>query len=285
MITFEKHIKNKTIIIVNMEFAYHDKKVCFVISDKKKKDTFISIFQLLKISTSQINLTIHKTTFHVQGMDKSHVCLFDLKLYFEWFNYYEVNKKYELSFDSATFYSIISTKSEDQALVFYLEEENTDTLSIELKNNQSVKKGDYNKFFKLPLLDYEYQQMTIPTTEYDAEFTLPSKKVTDMLSQLSNFGDDLNVKCLEDCVDFKVSGNSVEMRVNISIDDMSSYAVVEDEVINLTYSLIYVSKMCITNKLTDDIDFSLSNESPMKINYNLGDDSSLLFYIAPKIDL
>jgi proliferating cell nuclear antigen len=266
-----------------MEFAYHDKKVCFVISDKRKKDIFMSIFQLLKSSSSQINLTINKTNFHVQGMDKSHVCLFDLKLYFEWFNYYEVNKKYELSFDSGTFYSIISTKSDEQTLVFYLEDENTDTLSIELKNNDSIKKGDYNKFFKLPLLDYEYQQMVIPTTDYDAEFTLPSKKVTDMLSQLSNFGDDLNIKCSEDCVDFKASGNSVEMRVNIPTNDMSSYAIVEDEVINLTYSLIYVSKMCVTNKLTDDIDFSLSNDSPMKINYNLGNDSSLMFYIAPKL--
>jgi proliferating cell nuclear antigen len=265
-----------------MDFAYEDKNVCFVISDKRKKDIFISIFQLLKSSSSQINLTIKKNTFHIQGMDKSHVCLFDLKLYFEWFDYYEVNKQYEMCFDSGTFYSIISTKGDEQALVFYLEED-TDTLSIELKNNETVKKGDYNKFFKLPLLDYEYQQMVIPTTDYDAEFTLPSKKVTDMLSQLSNFGDDLNVKCSEDCVDFKASGNSVEMRVNIPTDDMSSYAIVEDEVINLTYSVIYVSKMCITNKLTDDVDFSLSNESPMKINYNLGNDSSLMFYIAPKI--
>jgi proliferating cell nuclear antigen len=104
-----------------------------------------------------------------------------------------------------------------------------------------------------------------------------------MLSQLSNFGDNLNIKCSENCLDFKASDNSVEMRVNISIDDMSSYAIVEDEEINLTYSLIYISKMCITNKLTDEIEFSLSNESPMKINYNLGDDSSLIFYIAPKL--
>lgn len=266
-----------------MDFAHHDKKVCFVISDKRKKDIFISIFQLLKTSSSQINLTIRKNIFHVQGMDKSHVCLFDLKLYCEWFNYYEVNKQYEMCFDSGIFHSIISTKGDDQALVFYLEEEDTDILSIELKNNETSKKGDYNKFFKLPLLDYEYQQMVIPTTEYDAEFTLHSKKVTDILSQLNNFGDDLNIKCSEDCIDFKSSGNSVEMRVNIPIDDISSYAIVEDDVINLTYSLIYISKMCITNKLTDDIDFSLSNESPMKINYNLGQDSSLIFYIAPKI--
>jgi proliferating cell nuclear antigen len=285
MITFEKHIKNKTIVIVNME---SNKKVCLFINDKRKKEVFNSIFQLLKSSSSQINLTIDKMNFHVQGMDKSHVCLFDLKLSFEWFDYYEVDQKYEVCFDSGTFYSIISTKCDDQALTFYLEEENTDILFIELKNNETktsetVKKGDYNKFFKLPLLDYEYQQMVIPNTDYDAEFTLPSKKVTDMLSQLSNFGDDLNVKCSEDCVDFKASGNSVEMRVNIPTDDMSSYAIVEDEIINLTYSLIYISKMCITNKLTDDIDFSLSNESPMKINYNLGNDSLLMFYIAPKI--
>lgn len=259
------------------------KKVCFVINDKRKKEIFISIFQLLKSSSSQINLTIKKNTFQIQGMDKSHVCLFELKLYFEWFSYYEVNKQYEMCFDSGTFHSIISTKGDDQALVFYLEEEDSETLSIELKNNETAKKGDYNKFFKLPLLDYEYEKMVVPNTDYDAEFSLPSKKVTDMLSQLSNFGDDLNIKCSENCLDFKASGNSVEMRVNISIDDMSGYAIVEDEVIDLTYSLIYISKMCITNKLTDNIDFSLSNESPMKINYDLGDDSSLIFYIAPKL--
>ena len=73
------------------------------------------------------------------------------------------------------------------------------------------------------------------------------------------------------------------MRVNIPVDDMSSYSVVEGEDINLNYSLIYISKMCITNKLSSDIDFCLSNECPMKIKYDLGDNSSLLFYIATKI--
>jgi hypothetical protein len=64
---------------------------------------------------------------------------------------------------------------------------------------------------------------------------------------------------------------------------MSSYSVVEGDEVNLTYSLIYISKMCITNKLSSDIDFSLSNDYPMKINYDLGDDSSLTFYIATKL--
>jgi len=261
-----------------------DKNAGFIISDKKKKDIFISIFHLLKNSSSQINLTINKDTLHIQGMDKSHVCLFDSKLSFDWFEYYKVNKKYELCFDTGLFHSIISTKGEDQSLVFYLEDDNTDSLIIELKTiENNCKKNDYNKYFKLPLFDYEYEEMVIPNTDYDAEFTLPSKKVTDMLSQLSNFGDDINIKCSDDCVNFKTLGNSVEMRVDIPIDDMCSYAIVEDEEVNLTYSLNYISKMCITNKLSSDIEFCLSNECPMKINYTLGDNSLLMFYIAPKL--
>jgi proliferating cell nuclear antigen PCNA len=260
-----------------------DKKVEFVICDKKKKDVFTSIFHLFKSSSSQINLTIDKTTFHVQGMDKSHICLFDLKLDNKWFDYYQVNKKYEMCFDTSTFHSIISTKNDEQMLAFYLDDEQPDTLSIECRNYDVSKKVEYNKFFKLPLLDYEYNEMTIPNAEYDTEFILPAKKVTDALSQLSNFGDDLHIKCSEECVDFNVSGNLVEMRINISVDDMLSYEIVEGEVINLTYSLIYISKLCITNKLTDKIEFNLSNDSPMKIKYDLGNNSSLVYYIAPKL--
>jgi proliferating cell nuclear antigen len=249
------------------------------ISDKKKKEIFISIFHLLKGSSSHINATFYPDKMHIQGMDKSHVCLFDLNLTKEWFSDYTVNEQTELSFDSSIFYSMISTKGEDQQLV--IKKIVDDYLSIELINGD--KKSDYSKFFTMPLIDYEYDELNIPETEYDAEISLPSKKVTDMLSQLSNFGDDLNIKCSDDFVDFKTNGISGEMRVNISVDDMTSYSVVEGEEINLNYSLIYISKMCITNKLSSDIDFFLSNECPMKINYNLGDNSCLLFCIAPKI--
>jgi len=251
----------------------------FTITDKKKKDTFISIFQLLKSSSLQINAKLSKEKLHIQGMDKSHVCLFDLNLNKNWFNTYNIDKIFECCFDTCSFYSMISIKGDEQSLVIKMTSD--ESLSIELISGE--KKNDYNKYFTLPLLEYEYEEMLIPTTDYDTEFSLPSKKVTDMLSQLNNFGDDININCSDDYVDFKTKGNSGEMRVNIPVDDMSSYSVIEGDEVNLTYSLIYISKMCITNKLSSDIDFSLSNDYPMKINYDLGDDSSLTFYIATKL--
>jgi proliferating cell nuclear antigen len=249
------------------------------ISDKKKKDIFNSIFNLLKSSSSQINAIFENNKLHIQGIDKSHVCLFELNLTDKWFEQYNVTSKQEICFNTSIFYSMISTKSDEQSLV--IKKENDDSLIIELIN--LTKNTDYSKYFFMPLLEYEYNEMNIPSTDFEAEFSLPSKKITDILSQLSNFGDNINIKCSQDCVDFKTTGNSGDMRVNILVDDMTNYAIVEDEQLDITYSLLYINKMCITNKLSNNVDFSISKEYPMKIHYDLGDDSSLVFYIAPKL--
>jgi proliferating cell nuclear antigen len=251
-----------------------------IIIKDKKKELFISIFHVLKNASTDIHANFSSTCLHIQGMDKSHICLFDLTLSKEWFDFYEIENEDNIHFNTNIFYSIISSKSDDQSLI--IKKDDDDSLSIELINE--FKKSEYNKYFKMPLLEYEYEEMSIPNIEYDCEMTLPSKKINDMLAQLNNFSDNITVKCCENFVDFITKGNSGEMRVNIPIDDMISYAIVENEEVNLTYSLIYIHKMCISNKLSSDVDLCLSNECPMKINYNLGNDSHLMFFIAPKLE-
>jgi hypothetical protein len=42
--------------------------------------------------------------------------------------------------------------------------------------------------------------------------------------------------------------------------------------------------MCITTKLSAEIEWSISADIPLKIKYDLGDNSSVMFFIAPKIE-
>jgi len=255
------------------------------INDKKKKETFVSLFQVLKNCSSIISCNFEKEFLHIQGMDKSHICLFDVKLKNNWFNNYEINEQSKkVSFDSNVFHSIISSKSDNQDLLIKLDNDNDDTLHINFIHQESNKKGEFNKFFKMPLTNYEYEELSIPSVDYDAEFSLSSKQITDIFSQLSNFGNDIIIKCSEQDISLTTNGINGEMRVDIPIDDLSSYSIVEEEEIILTYSLLYINKMCITNKLSTDVDFSLSNNCPMKINYSLGDDSLMVFYMAPKMN-
>jgi proliferating cell nuclear antigen len=253
------------------------------ISDKKKKDLFVSLFQVLKNCSTLICITFENEIAHIQGMDKSHVCLFDVKLNKNWFTNYDIIESTKICFDSTVFHSIIGTKSDNQDLVITLSENNQDILHINFELNES-KKGDFKKSFKMPLVEYEYEEMNIPNVDYDAEFSLSSKQISDMFSQLNNFGNDIIINCSQDDISLTTNGVTGEMRVDIPIDDLTSYSIVEGEEVILTYSLSYINKMCITNKLSTDIDFSLSNECPMKISYDLGDGSLMVFFIAPKMN-
>jgi proliferating cell nuclear antigen PCNA len=253
------------------------------ISDKKRKECFISLFQVISRCSSIISTTFDPEFIHIQGMDKSHICLFQVKIDKKWFSIYEVKEKINLSFDTNNFYSIISIKSDNHNLVIKITTSNSDTMAILFQPIGSVK-GEFKKSFKMPLTDYDYEELHIPTVDYDAEFTLSSKQISDIFSQLSNFGNDIIFKCSEEEISLTTIGIGGEMRVDIPIDDLSTYSIVEGEEIVLTYSLTYINKMCITNKLSTDIEFFISNECPMKIHYNLGDDSSMIFYMAPKMN-
>jgi proliferating cell nuclear antigen len=253
------------------------------ISDKKKKDIFVSLFQVLKNCSTLISITFEPDVAHIQGMDKSHVCLFDVKLHKNWFTNYDIIDSTKICFDSNVFHSIISTKSENQDLIIKMNSDDQDVLYVNFESIE-VKKGDFKKSFKMPLVEYEYEEMNIPVVDYDAEFSLSSKQISDMFSQLNNFGNDIIINCSETSISLTTNGITGEMRVDIPIDDLSSYSIVEGEDITLTYSLAYINKMCITNKLSSDVEFSLSNECPMKISYDLGDNSLMIFFMAPKMN-
>ena len=251
------------------------------ISDKSKKDLFIAVFQTLKNCSSLISVNLLEDKMYIQGMDKSHICLFEVNISNKWFNHYEISDKKNICFDSNVFHQIISSKSD--GLDIHIYSDNDDNLNIDLIALEHLK-GEFNKYFKISLANCDYEELNIPVVEYDAEFSISSKKICEILSQMSTFGNDINFNCCDDKIDLVTNGISGEMRVNIPIDDLSEYSIVEDEKVCLTYSLNYMNKMCLTNKLSTEIEFSISSDYPMKMNYDLGDESSLKFYIAPKIN-
>ena len=263
------------------------------ISNKNKKDLFVALFQIIKGCTSVVRIIFQQDKMYIQGMDKSHICLFEVKIQKNWFDEYIVDEyivdEYNVDknanvicFDTNIFHLIISSKQDSHNIIIPSTGKDSDNINIDLVSQEHTK-GEFNKYFKIPLVDYDYDEMNIPIVEYDAEFSISSKKICEIMSQMLAFGSDLNIKCSEEKIDLVTDGIAGEMLVNIPIDDLNEYSIVEGDVIDLKYSLNYISKMCLTNKLSSEVIFSISADFPMKINYDLGDDSSIVFYIAPKI--
>jgi proliferating cell nuclear antigen len=250
------------------------------IHNKNKKDLFIAIFQSLKNCSTFLNLLFKKDCLFIQGMDKAHVCMFEVCIMKSWFHLYENGTNTTITVDSHTFFTVLSVVNDHYYIELYQQEE--DYLNIDLVTMDGVV-GEFSKYFKIQLAEAENELLNIPKVDYDAEFSIGSKKICEITSQMLLFGTDMNIQCTEEKIQFITNGVTGEMAVNIPIDDLKEYSISEGEFIDLKYSLNYISKMCLTNKLSPVVEFSISQDYPMKIKYDLGDLSSMLFYIAPKI--
>ena len=79
------------------------------------------------------------------------------------------------------------------------------------------------------------------------------------------------------------SSDNGKMRVDVGIDELTSFAINENETLNMSFSLTYIHYICLYNKLSKDIDIRLTNDYPMKIGYQLTDGATITFYLAPKL--
>ena len=252
------------------------------IVDKNKKDIFVSLFHLLKSCSNIITIIFNEDNMYIQGMDKAHVCLFDIKIMSTWFDSYVVNDddNKHISIDTVIFHNIISMTQEHHSISIHYDGD-PDSVCVDLTTPSTI--GEYNKFFKIPLSNLENQILSIPEVEYDAEFMINAKKISEIISQMLFFGEIINIRCSEEDVKLISTGIAGEMIVIVPIDDLTEYSITEGDVIDISYSLKYMSKMCVTNKLSSDIIFSICKNLPMRIRYDLGLNSYCQFFIAPKI--
>ena len=251
------------------------------LGSKTKIDILVAIFQLLKNSNTYVQLEFQSTYLHIQGMDKSHVCLFNIHINKSWFTSYEAEVATIVTVDSNSFHTILSRSQVNNTLVISVKD-NQEYMNIDLLINNETDKNDYNRYFQLPVLDLEQDNLAVPEIEYDADFSLKTKQLYDLTSQLSLFGDTIEISCSEEGINLHSSAEHGKMTVNIPIDDLNEFTISEGETLQLSYSLNYIHKMCLTTKLSKDIDISLSNNFPIRLKYDIGDESYVLFYVAPK---
>lgn len=252
-----------------------------IISEKTKKALFIALFQNLKNCSSIVTILIDFDKLCIQGIDISHVCMFDIVIQQTWFDKYSVNEPITINVDAQTLFLIVSLSTDNSTICLNYNKSEPDTLSVKILCDQV--KGDYTKLFNIPLIDFDYKFVTIPQEEYDAEFILNCKKFNELISQLIIFGTNFNIKCTLESIVMKSEGSQGEMTVAIDATEIEEYAIVEDETIDISFSLNNIYKMCLSNKISNNIALFISNDKPLKINYNIGEGSNISFFIAPKI--
>lgn len=247
-----------------------------------KIEKFVGLFQLLKNWGSLLNLQFKPEELYIQLMDKSHVCLSNIVVKKDWFSEYTIGKNISqtsVCVDANYFCLIINQSLKYQKLEISADDVDPEKIFISILS----KKDNYNHFYELNAMDFDQELLEIPETEYDVEFEIDSKKIIELVTELSVFGEDLHILCSEEKIELSTNGDNGKLKISLPPENLVEYAISEGETIEVVFSLNNILKKCLSNKLTDTVSISISKEIPMSVKYNLGDDSKVNFYVAPKM--
>lgn len=251
------------------------------IENKNKLEIFVALFQLLKNWGSAMTICFESNKLYIQMMDNSHICLADIEMKDKWFSTYECTTAIKISINSNQFAILINYALKNDKLELKCDPD-SDKLFINFLND--CNKGSFDHFFELNLIDIETENIEIPKVDYDVDFTIETKKFVDLLTELNTFGSQLNIHCSENVFELNTIGDTTKLKINIPVNDLNEYAITENGILDISFSLSHVCKLCVSQKLTSEINVAISNNYPMSIGYNLGDDSKICFNIAPKIE-
>jgi len=252
--------------------------------DSAKANTFTAIFQHIKNFTEQINVHFSTEKMFIQTMDCARVSIVEIVIPAEWFvggvGTYVCPENVVIGINVNIFWKILNSKDKQQILEL---DAVRDSLNIRFLNPDVA--DTFEKHFEIPLIDLEIETMQIPAIEYQAEFTISSVKFAEMIQQLRMFGDTMEIKCSEEKISlYSTSQESGKMSVEIKIDDLTSFTINEGEQLNLSFSLMYMSYICMYSKIAKDVDIRLCTEYPLCILYDMGQDAKMMFYLAPKMN-
>lgn len=143
----------------------------------------------------------------------------------------------------------------------------------------------YDKHFQIPLVDMEVELMEIPGIDYEVEFSLASVNFANIVTQLKMFGDSMEIQCSEEKI--ILYSNSTElgkMSVEISVNDLTEFSINEGCQLKQSFSLLYLNNICMFHKLSKEMNIKITENYPIYILYDLGEEAQMTFYLAPKIN-
>lgn len=266
------------------------------VSEPSKARAFSAIFQNMKHFCDHVNIVFEKDRAYAQGMDNSHISIFELFIPSSWFDSYNHPNEDNIvvGINVGLFYKILNTRDEGQEIFIKYDSEKQDKLYLHFITSSSTSKTLFDKHFELPLIEIDTEIMSIPEVEYAAEFSLTSAVFSGIVGQLKQFGADMIIKCNEQ--EIRLTAKSTDtgnMSVVVPIDDLSLFAINEGETLNLSFSLTHLHNICSFHKVSDSINLKISDNYPLMATYLLekpGDDDDdvtqkarIVIFLAPRL--
>jgi len=224
------------------------------------------------------------TGITLQAMDGSHVSLVSLSMKSDGFDTYRCDRNMSMGIHLGNMTKIMKCAGNEDIITVKANDE-PDTVSLVFESPNQEKVSDY----ELKLMDIDSEHLGIPETEYSCVVKMPSGEFQRICRDLSQLGDSVVIACTKEGVKFSASGElgtgNIKLSQNASSDKEEEAVIVDmNEGVCLTFALRYLNFFAKATPLSNQVTLSMSQDTPLVVEYKIAEMGFLRFYLAPKIE-
>ena len=160
----------------------------FTIDSETKNLEWIEIIKFTKNLTQYVTMICNSENMNIQLMDDSHVSLLNIDIPSTWFDSYNCEESFTFSFNNNIISKILSLYTKNTKSEFEVDEEK---FYIHFLNNNE------NKYFQVNLVDIDSDILEPQMNDTDLDFSLSTKVLDNYLNDLSIFGENIEIQCVE----------------------------------------------------------------------------------------
>ena len=141
----------------------------------------------------------------------------------------------------------------------------------------------------LNLMDIEAEQLTIPDAQYSCSVRMPSREFQRIIRDLQVFGDTCTIKISKEGIKFGVTGaigtGNILLRANAAPEKEEDRVIIDmEEPAELNFALRYLNFFTKASPLSGVVTLSMNADMPIVVEYGIGDNGHVRFFLAPKLD-
>jgi len=247
-----------------------------------QSNAFRVLIEALKDILTDCNFIIDETGIKLIATDSSHNVLIHMKLHSENFDFYECKSKTIIGVNMTNMFKLIKTMGNSDILTLFLEQNNQNTLGIQINN----KEKNSQTIYKLNLLDISNENITIPPATFETELSLPSSDFQKIIRDMTNIGDLIEIKSvgseliLNCCGDF-ASQETCLCETNNGLQFTQSAA--PETPIQGIFSLKYLLLFTKCTNMCNQIRIYIKNDYPLVITYSVANLGDIKLCLAPNV--
>ena len=241
---------------------------------------FRILIEALKEILTDTNLIFDKTGIKLVATDNSQIVLVHMKLLAENFEYFYCEEKTRIGINMMNLFKLIKIMNNNETLSLFVEKSDKNRLGIKINNNEKKTQT----LFKMNLLDISEDELNVPPAKFESELTLPSCDFQKIIRDMSNIGENVEIKSVESSLLLNCNGDfanqeTILLETQEGLNFSKSASITEP--IQGIFSLKYLCLFTKCTNLCNLLHVYIKNDYPLVIKYDIANLGHIKLCLSP----